>query len=75
MSMMITGKDIPLFRLKMILLGLKSEMRGMRLTSKGRSCYAIAKSEFGLKGSKASVYAQFAEIVENAMKQNGELSE
>lgn len=75
MSVMITGKDIPIFRLRMILIGLRSEMRGMRLTNKGKSCYAIAKSEFGLKGSKESVYAQFAEIVEAAMVANGELHE
>lgn len=71
MSTMITGKDIPIFRLRMILIGLRSELRGMRLTRKGKSCYAIVKSEFGLKGSKESIYVQFAEIVETAMNKEG----
>jgi len=36
-----------------------AEIRGMRLTSKGRTCYAIIKSERGFKGSKVKVYSQY----------------
>jgi hypothetical protein len=75
MSVMITGKNIPVFRLKMLMIGLRSELRGMRLTNKGKSCFVIVKSEYGLKGSKESIYAQFAGIVETAMRQSGELNE
>jgi len=59
--MIIEGKSkINLFRMKMLLIGLLGEIRtGMQLT-RGRSAYSIIKSEYGLKGSKANVYNQFA---------------
>ena len=39
----------------------------MRLTRKTRSCYAIIKSEFGLKGSRQKVRDAFAKIVDERM--------
>lgn len=60
---MITGEAIPAFRMSMLLMGLKAELTGMRLTGKV-NCYATIKREFNLKGSKTSVYDQFAKIVE-----------
>lgn len=61
--MMYTGKDqTNLFRMKMLLVGLRTEATtGMKLT-RGRSCYAIIKSQYGLKGNKANVYNQFVQI-------------
>lgn len=51
-----------LFRMKTLLIGLRTEATtGMKLT-RGRSCYSIIKSEYGLKGNKASVYNQFVQI-------------
>jgi hypothetical protein len=61
----LTGEQIPVFRLKMLLIGLKSEIRGMRLTSKGSSCYSIIKREFGLKGNKQKVLDQFEQILKD----------
>ena len=61
--MMYTGKDqTNLFRMKTLLIGLRTEATtGMKLT-RGRSCYSIVKSQYGLKGNKASVYNQFVQI-------------
>ena len=51
-----------LFRMKTLLIGLRTEATtGMKLT-RGRSCYSIIKSEYKLKGNKTSVYNQFAQI-------------
>lgn len=60
---MYAGKDqTNLFRMKMLLVGLRTEATtGMKLT-RGRSCYSIIKSQYGLKGNKASVYNQFIQI-------------
>jgi hypothetical protein len=60
---MYTGKDqTNLFRMKTLLIGLRTEATtGMKLT-RGRSCYSIVKSQYGLKGNKASVYNQFVQI-------------
>lgn len=43
--------------------GLGFEIRGMRMTSKGPTAYAIIKREFGLRGSKQSVFDQFTELL------------
>ncbi len=61
--MMYAGKDqTNLFRMKMLLVGLRSEATtGMKLT-RGRSCYSIIKSQYGLKGNKVNVYNQFIQI-------------
>jgi hypothetical protein len=61
--MMYVGKDqTNLFRMKVLLAGLRLEATtGMKLT-RGRSAYSIIKSEYGLKGNKANVYNQFVQI-------------
>ena len=53
---MITGDSIMDYRYMMLITGLRSEIKGFRLTSKGSTCYAILKREFGFKGSKAKVH-------------------
>ena len=50
--------QIALDRLLTLRAGLRLEIRGLKV-SKGRSCYAIIKQEFGLKGDRASVLEQF----------------
>jgi len=60
----ITGESIMHYRLLTLIQGLKSEIRGMRLTSKGRTCYSIIKSEYGLKGSREKVLVQIQEIMD-----------
>jgi len=63
-GVMITGESIMHYRLLTLIQGLKSEIRGMRLTSKGRTCYSIIKSEYGLKGSREKVLVQIQEIMD-----------
>ena len=49
--------------------GLAFEIKtGMKLT-RGRTCYAIIKSEFGLRGNKKRVLAQFEPLVDAARAQ------
>ena len=64
-GVMITGESIMHYRLLTLIQGLKSEIKGMRLTSKGRTCYSIIKSEYGLKGNKEKVLVQIQEIMNN----------
>jgi hypothetical protein len=59
----ITGEHIPLYRLMVMASGLKLEVQGLRLT-RGRTCYAMAKSELGFKGNKAKVLAQLQAHIE-----------
>ena len=63
-GVMITGESIMHYRLLTLIQGLKSEIKGMRLTSKGRTCYSIIKSEYGLKGSREKVLVQIQEIMD-----------
>ena len=65
--MMLTTPDqIEAFRLRSLRQGLKLEMRGMRLTSKGKTCYAILKG-MGYKGTKQQVFDQLTIDSENAL--------
>ena len=66
----ITGEHINTYRLLTLRMGLKAEMRGMRLT-RGRSCFAIVKEEFGLKGNKQKVFEQFEALLEKLKSQGG----
>ena len=59
---LLTGDQIPEFRKRVLLRGLKLELKGMKL-SRGRSCYSIIKSEFNLKGSRQCVFDQFSELI------------
>ena len=63
-AVMMTGQHIPLFRLMTLRNGLTMEVVGMRM-SRGRTCYAIAKAEFGFKGNKAKVLEQLDAYVES----------
>ena len=66
---MITGDSIMDYRYIMLITGLRSEIKGFRLTSKGSTCYAILKREFGFKGSKAKVLAQAEQRLEEVKKE------
>lgn len=65
-SVAYVGKEgVNVFRMIVLANGLKAEVRGMRM-SRGRTCYAVIKQEFGLRGNKARVLAQFLPLVEQA---------
>lgn len=63
--MVIEGREATThFRKRMLLVGLRGEIRGMRLTGKAPTCYSLIKREFGLKGSRTEVLAQFEALLE-----------
>ena len=59
-----TPEAINAYRNQVLLRGLQAEVRGMKLT-RGRSCYAVIKEQFGLKGSKQKVLDQFTKLLQN----------
>lgn len=61
-----TPEQIEAFRLRTLRQGLKLEMKGMRLSAKGKTCYAILKG-MGYKGTKQQVFDQLTIDSENAM--------
>lgn len=63
--MVITGNDIHTFRYLTLRKGLQLELKGMKM-SRGKSCYAIIKKEFGLKGNKQNVLNQYTELLTKA---------
>ena len=61
-----TPEQINEFRNRTLLIGLETEIKfpGHQLT-RGRTCYARIKSQYGFKGNKQKVYDQFKECIEN----------
>lgn len=57
MSAITNPEHIAQFRMLALLSGLKLETLGMR--TRGRSCYQIVKTEFGLKGTRRQVLEQY----------------
>ena len=53
---MLTGDQIPLFRLKVLLKGMELEGEGIKI-SRGRSALTIVKKEFGWKGNRKKIIA------------------
>lgn len=63
MSTVITGQGgFAFVHLAALKGALAMELRGMK--RRGRSAYSICKSEYGLKGSRESVYTQMCDLVE-----------
>jgi hypothetical protein len=58
----ITGAHVPVFRLVVLRSALALEIKGIRAW-RGRSAYMLIKQEFGLRGNRESVLAQFEGIV------------
>lgn len=57
----LAGDQITDYRAKVLLSALKLECLGM--TKRGQSAYSIVKKEYGLRGSKQSVYDQLSLIL------------
>ena len=68
-GVVITGESILHYRFLTMIQGLKAEIGGMRLTSKGRTCYSMLKREYGFKGSREKVLAQAQEAMEKIKKE------
>ena len=60
---MLTGDQIGKFRLLTLQKGMALEAKGMRM-SKGRSCLAIVKSEFGWKGNRDTIMAKLTATID-----------
>jgi hypothetical protein len=58
----ISGDDIQIYRMKVLLKALALEIKGMKI-SRGPSAYSVIKNQFNLKGSKQKVFDQFQQIV------------
>lgn len=63
-----TPEQINAFRLRSLRQGLKLEMMGMRLTSKGKTCYAILKG-MGYRGTRQQVFEAITIDSENALSE------
>ena len=68
-GVVITGESIDHYKFLILIQGLKVEMKGMRMTSKGRTCYSILRREYGFKGSREKVLAQAQEAMEKIKKE------
>jgi hypothetical protein len=55
--------QIQAYRLITMYQGLKAEVKGFRLTSKV-NCFALVKREFGLRGTKVKVLAEFKALLQ-----------
>jgi len=66
-AMLFSGDDgVGLYRMLLLVQGMKLEMMGMRLTRKAPSCFTIAKKQYGLKGNKAQILAGMVSLYEAA---------
>jgi len=65
----LTGAGISMYRLLVLKHGLRLELKGIR-RSRGTTCYAQIKREFGLRGSRTKVLADFSALVD----EKGELA-
>ena len=61
-----TPEQINAFRLRSLRQGLKLEMKGLRLTSKGKTCYALLKG-MGYRGTRQQVFEAITIDSENAL--------
>ena len=62
----VTGAQVTVARMLVLKSALKLECLGMK--RHGRSVYSIVKEEFSLRGSKASVLAQFTDLCNEATR-------
>jgi len=68
-GVVITGESINHYKFLILIQGLKVEMKGMRMTSKGRTCYSILRREYGFKGSRQRVLEQAQEAMDKIKKE------
>jgi hypothetical protein len=58
--------QISAFQRLALLNGLKLEIKGLRMSRKGSSCFAMIKQRFGLKGTKEKVLREYEELLRDA---------
>lgn len=57
---------VDLYRMSMLLHGMKVELQGRRLTAKAPSCFTIVKKQYKLKGTKQQIVDQFEKLLQEA---------
>tara|TARA_R100001082_G_C4356636_1_gene157202 strand:- start:1216 stop:1455 length:240 start_codon:yes stop_codon:yes gene_type:complete len=67
----ITGKAIPLYRLHVLRKGIYLEGKGLKL-SRGRSCLAIVKKEFGWKGNREKILGMLNAEIDRREEDNAQ---
>lgn len=68
----VTGEDdIEFVRRRTLLHGLRLEVKTGMTMSRGRSCYALVKASFDLKGSKARVLEQYEKLMKEEAAKRG----
>ena len=63
-----TPENIDFIRMATLKSALKLEIAGLR--RRGRSVYSIVKEEFGLRGNKRTVLADFKKLIEQKKDEN-----
>lgn len=69
----ITGGGIDYFKLCAIKGALKLELAGMR-ASRGRTAYAAAKADYGLRGSRKKVFADLERMIAECQLKHGPIA-
>ena len=59
----LTGQQIPKFRLIVLQKGIEMEAIGLRMTRKGRSALSIVKQEFGWTGNRQTILNKLTELI------------
>lgn len=61
----LTGQQIPKFRLIVLQKGIEMEAIGLRMTRKGRSALSIVKQEFGWTGNRQTILNKLTELIDS----------
>ena len=61
----LTGQQIPKFRLVVLQKGIEMEAIGLRMTRKGRSALSIVKQEFGWTGKRQTILNKLTELIDS----------
>ena len=61
----LTGQQIPKFRLIVLQKGIEMEAIGLRMTRKGRSALSIVKQEFGWTGNRLTILNKLTELIDS----------
>jgi len=61
----VTGDSIPVYRMLTLRAALRLELAGLK--HRGGSVFALVKREFGLRGTRAAVFAAFEALVAEAV--------
>jgi len=67
---MLTGDQIPIYRLIVLLKGIELEGKGIKV-SKRRSCLTIVKKEFGWTGNRAKIHGRLAWHIQTELERLG----